>query len=108
MDNTSYETAAYLKSLAVRSTIYFNAVVDARKFIKSAGVDDPEVAVNCTVMSILWAAALRDEKVTETDIFTILNIDIETELTSTNLLQIPNNMKDWPLDDVLEFVIHHG
>lgn len=106
MSEVSLETKQYLNSIATRVSNYYHAISKTRQFLINNQVYDPDIAVNCTIMSILWAAAVRGDVVTEQDLLTFLGFE---ENTSSDVsVALAPDMHSWSLDDVLEYVIKHS
>lgn len=103
MSEASLETKRYLENIGSRINAYFNTMNRAKEYVLENGVYDHVVVLNCVIMSLLWLAAVREEVLTEEEMFMFLNI--ETNLADAKVIGIAETMKDWPLEDVLSYVV---
>ena len=103
MSEASLDTRRYLDQIGSRIKAYYNAMNRAKDFIFENEIYDNSLAMECIVMSLLWVAAVRDEKLSEEELFMFLNL--ETELADNKTINIADSMKDWALEEVLRYVV---
>ena len=103
MSEVSLDTKRYLDKIGSRISTYHNAMNRAKEYVLDNCVSDHSVVLNCIIMSLLWTAAVRDEELTEEELFMFLNI--ESELAEQKVLGIADIMKEWSLEEVLDYVV---
>ena len=103
MNEISLDTKRYLDQIGSRVRAYHNAMNRAKDFVLSQEIMNHEIVLNCIVISLLWLAAVRNEELSEEELFMFLNL--ETDLASTKIIQIDDDMKDWSLEEVLSYVV---
>ena len=106
MSNVSLDTKRYLDHIGSRITTYFNSMNRAKEFVLTNGIYDQELIMNCIVMSLLWVASVRGEELSEDELFMFLGL--ETNLAEQKVININPDMKDWGLEEVLEYVIKNS
>lgn len=105
MSEASLETRRYLDSIGSRVKSYYSALTRAETFILDNEITNREVVLNCTVMSILWMASVREEELTEDELFLFLGL--ETELAETKSIALNSEWSDWSLEEVLVYVVEN-
>lgn len=103
MSEASLETRRYLDSIGSRIRAYYNSMNRAKEYVLEQGIYDHVIVMNCIIMSLLWLASVRGEELSEEELFMFLNI--ETDLADAKTIGIADVMKDWPLEDVLKYVV---
>ena len=99
----SESTKQYLAEICDRSIDYFNALEFAKDYVFNNKDLSKEHIVDCMLMSILWTASVRGESLTEEDVCTYLNIDVDVECGDISVSIIPE-MEGWTLEEVLDYV----
>ena len=100
--SASLETRRYLDSIGSRVRAYVNAINRARDYCDLNEVTTRTSIVNCVVMSLLWVAAVREEVLSEEDLFMFLGF--ETDLAEQKTMEIHPEMAKWSLEEVLDYV----
>ena len=103
MTEVSLDTKRYLDKIGSRVRAYHNAMNVSKEYILENDIIDHSIVLNCIIMSLLWTAAVRDEKLTEEELFMFLNI--ESDLADQKVLGIADVMKEWSLEEVLDYVV---
>ena len=103
MTEVSLDTKRYLDKIGSRVRAYHNAMNISKEYILENNILDHSIVLNCIIMSLLWTAAVRDEKLTEEELFMFLNI--ESDLADQKVLGIADVMKEWSLEEVLDYVV---
>ena len=103
MTEVSLDTKRYLDKIGSRVRAYHNAMNISKEYILENDIIDHSIVLNCIIMSLLWTAAVRDEKLTEEELFMFLNI--ESDLADQKVLGIADVMKEWSLEEVLDYVV---
>lgn len=103
MTEVSLDTKRYLDKIGSRVRAYHNAMNISKEYILENDIIDHSIVLNCIIMSLLWTAAVRDEKLTEAELFMFLNI--ESDLADQKVLGIADVMKEWSLEEVLDYVV---
>jgi len=103
MTEVSLDTKRYLDKIGSRVRAYHNAMNVSKEYILENDIIDHSIVLNCIIMSLLWTAAVRDEKLTEEELFMFLNI--ESDLADQKVLGIADVMKEWSLEEVLNYVV---
>lgn len=102
----SLDTKRYLKHIGNRVTSYYNTMERAKTFILDEGITDRDIVMNCIIMSVLWLAAVREETLTEDQLFMFLGLEEELA-DKQEELSIADDMKEWGLDEVLIYVVEN-
>jgi len=103
MTEISEDTKKYLDSIGSRVRAYHNALNRAKEFVLRETIVDQVMIVNLIVMGLLWTAAIREENLTEEELFMYLGF--ETIIDSTQIISIADHMKSWSLEDVFDYVV---
>lgn len=103
--SASLETKRYLDKIGTRVRMYHTAINKAKDYCLDNEVTTHAGIINCVVMAILWVAAIREEVLSEEDLFLFLGF--ETELAEQKTMQIHPDMAKWSLDEVLDYVSSH-
>lgn len=103
MTEVSLDTKRYLDKIGSRVRAYHNAMNISKEYILENDIIDHSIVLNCIVMSLLWTAAVREEELTEEELFMFLNI--EPEFADDKVLGIADVMKEWSLEEVLDYVV---
>jgi hypothetical protein len=99
----SQATKDYFNEVAERVTQYFEALEFAKEFVLDQQIDRNERIVDCMLMSILWVASKREDNLTEEDVCTYLNVDVEVNKGDIAVEMVPE-MQGYTLDEVLQYV----
>lgn len=99
----SDHTKQYLSQIAERCSAYYSALEYTKDYVISSEDIRNETILDCMLMSILWVAANRNEKLTEEDVCMFLNVDVEVDAGDITVAMVPE-MQDWTLDEVLNYV----
>jgi len=100
--SASLETRRYLDKIGSRVRSYVNAINRARDYCVENDINTQTGIVNCVVISLLWVAAVREEVLSEGDVFMFLGF--ETDLAEQKTMQIHPEMAKWSLEEVLDYV----
>jgi hypothetical protein len=100
--SASLETRRYLDKIGSRVRAYVNAINRARDYCVENEVITQTNIMNCVVMSLLWVAAVREEVLSEEDLFMFLGF--ETDLAEQKTMEIHPEMAKWSLEEVLDYV----
>jgi len=103
MSEASIETRRYLDQIGARVRSYHNAMTRAKEFVLENAIYDQSVIMNCIIMSLLWVAAVRNEELSEDELFTYLNL--EADLAEDKVIALAEPMKEWSLEEVLDYVV---
>ena len=103
MSEASIETKRYLEQIGARVKSYHNAMTRAKEYVLENAIYDQSVIMNCIIMSLLWVAAVRNEELSEDELFTFLNL--EPDLAEDKTLKLADPMRDWSLEEVLDYVV---
>ena len=102
MTNASLDTKRYLDKIGARVRMYVNAINRARDYCDLNEVNTHAGIVNCVVMAMLWVAAVREEILSEEEMFMFLGF--ETDLAEQKTISIHPEMAKWSLEEVLDYV----
>ena len=102
MSEASLDTRRYLEKIGSRVRAYVNAINRARDYCASNEVTTQSGIVNCVVISLLWVAAVREEVLSEEELFMFLGF--ETDLAEQKTMEIHPEMAKWSLEEVLDYV----
>jgi len=104
----SRSTQQYFEEIAERTSQYFEALEFAKEFVLNQQIQRNEPIVDCMLMSILWVASVRDDKLTEEDVCTYLNVDTDVNKGDIAVEMVPE-MQGFTLEQVLQYVTDiHG
>ena len=103
MSEVSLETKRYLDSIGSRVRAYHNSMTRAKEYVLEQHIVDQNSIMNCIIMSLLWVASVRVEELSEDELFTFLNL--EPDLADDKTLTLADPMKEWSLEEVLDYVV---
>lgn len=105
MSEASLDTRRYLENIGARVKSYHNGINRAKDFVLDNNIYDQSLVMNCIIMSILWVAAVRGEKLSESELFMFL--DLEEELSESKIIEMDPKMGEWGLEEVLLYVMEN-
>ena len=103
MKQVSEETIRYLDSIGSRVRAYHNSTYLAKEYILRETILDQEMIVNLIIMALLWTAAVREEVLTEEELFMFLGFECIFE--EDKVISMADHMKSWSIDEVFDYVV---
>jgi hypothetical protein len=102
MSKASLETKRYLDKIGTRVRMYHTAIDRAKDYCVENEIVKQAAIINCVAMACLWVAAIREEVLSEEDLFLFLGL--ETELAEQKTMALHPDMATWSLEEVLDYV----
>lgn len=98
----SKDTINYLDGIAKRVSMYNKCRRKAINFIEENEIADKVIATNCVIMSLMWAAGVRGEQLTEQEMFLYLGVD--EDKADRKIMHLDPIIAEMSLEEVLDYV----
>ena len=105
MTDVSLDTKRYLDKIGSRIRAYHNAMTRAKEYVLENHITGQSTIMNCIIISLLWVSAVREEELSEEELLTFLGF--EPEYAEDKIVSINQEMAEWSLEQVLDYVVEN-